>query len=168
MVQSIEDCSLQNISNRINLRRSQTSIPYIKCPDFLRWRAMHENACKGTHESAENCCSFLQDVNLERQHLQVYFCRIRSSLIFFDRGAWRHVCNTRTCTQKMSYFHVFSCISMYFLRRTASHFLPREKISCFREKNTIFPDNTRKIMCQRGPFLKDHLFRRFEENIIFP
>ena len=59
-------------------------------------------------------------------------------------------------------------VSMYFLRRTIFRLLPREKRSCFREKNTIFPDNTRKIMCRRGPFWKDHLFRGPEENIIFP
>ena len=59
-------------------------------------------------------------------------------------------------------------VSMYLLRKTVFHFLPREKISCFREKNTIFADNTRKIMCRRGPFWKDYLFRKFEENIIFP
>ena len=29
----------------------------------------------------------------------------------------------------------------------------------FSGKNTIFPGNTRKIMCRRGPFWKDHLFR---------
>ena len=40
MVQSIEDYSLQNISNRINLRRSQASTLYIRFPVFLRW-AMH-------------------------------------------------------------------------------------------------------------------------------
>ena len=144
MVQSIEDYSLQNISNRINLRRSQTSILYIKCPDFLRWRAMHENACKDAHESAENCCSFLQDVNLERQHLQVYFCRIRSSLIFFDRGAWRHVCNTRTCTQKISYFNVF-------LEKDHPSRVAQGK-NLFSGKKTISSDNTRQIMSQRGPF----------------
>ena len=43
-----------------------------------------------------------------------------------------------------------------------------KKYCVFGEKNTIFPDNTRKIMCGRGPFWKDHLFRRPEENIIFP
>ena len=59
-------------------------------------------------------------------------------------------------------------VSMYFLRKTVFHFLPREKISCFREKNTSFPNNTRKIMCRHSPFWKDHLFRKFEENIIFP
>ena len=41
MVQSIEDYSLQNISNRINLRRIQTSTLHIRFPVFLRWRAMH-------------------------------------------------------------------------------------------------------------------------------
>ena len=104
MVQRIEDYSLQNmqnISNRINLRRSQASILCIMFLVFLPWRAMHH-------------------------------------------------------------------VSMYFLRKTVFHFLPRETISCFREKNTIFPDNTRKIMCRRSPFWKDHLFRRFEENITFP
>ena len=40
MVQSIEDYSLQNICNRINLRRGQTSTLYIRFPVFLRW-AMH-------------------------------------------------------------------------------------------------------------------------------
>ena len=59
-------------------------------------------------------------------------------------------------------------VSMYFLRETVFHFLPREKKSCFREKNTIFPDNTGKIMCRRRTFWKDHLFRKFEENIMFP
>ena len=107
MVQSIEDYSLQNISNRINLRRSQTSILYIKFPVFLRWRAMHENACKGLHESTENCWSSFQDVNLERQSRLGVFLRDKTIFEFFDRGVWRHVCNTRTCTQKMSYFHVF-------------------------------------------------------------
>ena len=97
MVQSIEDYSLQNISNQINLRRSQTSTLYISFPVFLCW-AMHH-------------------------------------------------------------------VSVYFLRKTVFYFLPRENRSFFREKNTIFPDNTRKIMCRRGPFWKDHLFRKFEENI---
>ena len=161
MVQSIEDYSLQNISNRINLRRSQTSILYIKFPVFLRWRAMHENACKGLHESTENCWSSFQDVNLERQSPLGVFLRDKTIFDFFDRGAWCHVCNAHACTQKCH-------ISMYFLRKATSHFLPREKISCFWEKNTIFPDNTRKIMCRRGPFWKYHLFRKFEENIIFP
>ena len=101
MVQSIEQYSLQNISNRINLRRSQTSVLYIMFPVFLRWRAMHH-------------------------------------------------------------------VSMYFLRKTVFHLLPREKISCFRGKNTIFPDNTRKIMCRCGLFWKDHLFRMFVENVTFP
>ena len=59
-------------------------------------------------------------------------------------------------------------VSMYFLRKAVFHLLPRKKRSSFWEKNTIFPDSTRKIMSRRGPFWKDHLFRRFEKNIIFP
>ena len=99
MVQSIEDYSLQNISNQINLRIGQASALYIRSPIFLRWAIHH--------------------------------------------------------------------VSMYFPGRTVFRFLPREKRSCFLGKNTIFPDSTRKIMCQLGPFWKDHLFRRPEENIIF-
>ena len=100
MVQSIEDYSLQNISNRINFRRSQASTLYIRFSVFLCW-AMHH-------------------------------------------------------------------VSMYSLGRAVFHFLPDEKRSCFREKNTIFPDSTRKIMCRHGPLWKDNLFRGSEENIIFP
>ena len=35
------------------------------------------------------------------------------------------------------------------------------------KKNTTFPGSTRKIMSRRDPFWKDHLFRTFEENIVF-
>ena len=100
MVQSIEDYSLQNISNRINLRRIQTSTLHIRFPVFLRWRAMHH-------------------------------------------------------------------VSMYFLRKTVFHFLPRDKDHVFGKKYPIFLDNTTKIMCRCGPFWKDHLFKKFEEKIIF-
>ena len=100
MVQGIEDYSLWNISNRINLRRGQTSTLCIRFP------------------------------------------------VFFIRWAMHHV-------------------SMYFLLgKAVFRFLPRAKRSCFREKNTIFPDNARKIMCRH--LWKDHIFRRPEENIIFP
>ena len=51
-------------------------------------------------------------------------------------------------------------ISMYFLRKVISHFLPKGKISCFQGKNTIFPDNTRKIMSHRRPFLKRPSFQK--------
>ena len=27
--------------------------------------------------------------------------------VFFGKETWHYVCNTSTCTQKMSYFHVF-------------------------------------------------------------
>ena len=149
MVQSIKDYSLQNISNRINLRRSQTSILCIKFPVFFRWRAMQENACKGLDESTKNCWSSLQDVDLERQSPLSVFLRDKTifDFFFFDKGAWRHVSSTRTCTQKMSYLHVFP---------EKGRFSPyaQGKNIMFSGKNTIFPDNTRKIMRWRGPFGK--------------
>ena len=49
---------------------------------------------------------------------------------------------------------------MYFLRKVISHFLPKGKISCCQGKNTIFPDNTRKIMSHRRPFLKRPSFQK--------
>ena len=149
MVQSIKDYSLQNISNRINLRRSQTSIVCIKFPVFFRWRAMQENVCKGLDESTKNCWSSLQDVDLERQSPLSVFLRDKTifDFFFFDKGAWRHVSSTRTCTQKMSYLHVFP---------EKGRFSPyaQGKNIMISGKNTIFPDNTRKIMRWRGPFGK--------------
>ena len=118
MVQSIEDYSLQNISNRINLRRSQTSILYIKFPVFLRRRrAMHH-------------------------------------------------------------------VSMYFLRKTVFHFLPREKRSCFRQKKKTFfkiiqerlwagaalfwrdfSESLKKISYFRVSFKKDHRSSKVQDHI---
>ena len=66
---------------------------------------------------------------------------------FFDKGAWRHVSSTRTCTQKMSYLHVFPEMGRF------SPYAQGKNIM-FSGKNTIFPDNTRKIMRWRGPFGK--------------
>ena len=53
-------------------------------------------------------------------------------------------------------------------KSSLSRFPYREKKTCFLEKNTTFPASTRKIMSWLGPFRKDHLFRTFEENAIFP
>ena len=57
---------------------------------------------------------------------------------------------------------------MYFLRKIIFHFPSKVKISYFPEKNTIFPDNTKKMIFQWDFFLKDHLFGAFEEIIVFP
>ena len=152
MVQSIKDYSLQNISNRINLRRSQTSILYIKFPVFLRWRAMHENARKGLHESTQNCWSFFQDVNLERQSPLGVF--------LWDKTIFDLTKGRGTTFVTPVRVHRKCHISMYFLRKAASLFLPREKI-CFRWKNSIFPDNTKNIMCRRGSLRKISYFRVF-------
>ena len=60
--------------------------------------------------------------------------------------------------------HIFT---RFLLKIISFHFPPKEKISNFVEKrNTIFPDITKKIMFSRQ--LTDHLFRTFEENIVFP
>ena len=88
-------------------------------------------------------------------HLYVYFCRIGSSLIFFAGG-----CVTYQIENIM-----FPRIS--WEGSSLSHFPSRKKIPCFREKNTTFPDSARKIMSRCDPSWKDHLFRTFEENIIF-
>ena len=60
---------------------------------------------------------------------------------------------------------MFPCISWEELSFT---FRPEKNIMFSGKKNTFFPDNTRKIVCRRDPSWKDHLFRKFEGNIIFP
>ena len=59
-------------------------------------------------------------------------------------------------------------ISMYFLRKINFYFPSKEKISCFLEKNTSFPDNTRKIMFQCKYRLKIKVIFLGKGNIIFP
>ena len=44
---------------------------------------MHENACKGLHESTENCWSSFWDVNLERQSRLGVFLRDKIIFGFF-------------------------------------------------------------------------------------
>ena len=72
----------------------------------------------------------------------MYFCGIRSSLIFFGREARCRVCNACTC------FHVF------LEKDRLSFSVQRKNIMFFGGKNTIFPDNTRKIIFQRKFFEK--------------
>ena len=45
-------------------------------------------------------------------------------------------------------------VSMYFLGKAVFRFLPRVKRSCFRGKNTIFPDNTERSCAGAAPFGK--------------
>ena len=145
MVQSIEDYC--NISNRINSRRSQTSILlYFKFLVFFRWRAVHESACKGLHESTENCWSSFQGVNLEHQSPLGIFLRDKTVFdSFFEREVWHHVSNTRMCTQKISFFHVFP-------KEGNLSFSAQKKYIIFSGENTIFSDNKRRIMSQCHPF----------------
>ena len=60
---------------------------------------------------------------------------------------------------------MFPCISW---EKSSFAFCPGKKDHILGGKKKIFPDNTRKSMCRRGTFWKDHIPRGFEENIIFP
>ena len=84
----------------------------------------------------------IQDVN----HFQVYFCRKRSFFFFFfSRWAQHRVCNAYI--QKIQFFYVF-------FEKDDLLFSFQRKNIMFLKKNTIFPDNTRKIMFQRNLFEK--------------
>ena len=121
---------------------------------------MHENACKGLHEGTGR---FFKNVDLERQSPLDVFLRDKTIFdffffFFFFLTEWRGATFATPV-----HVHRKCHVSMYFLGKVAPHFLPREKISYFRKKNSIFPDNTRKLICWRSPFSKGHLFRNFEE-----
>ena len=108
MVQSIEDYSSQNISNWINWRRSQIQIYILS---FLVFFA-GEQSMKTPIEVSMNAHRKLLELFLEYQSRKsiIFTCIFagQSHLwFFFDRGVWRHVFNTRTCAENISYFHVF-------------------------------------------------------------
>ena len=112
---------------------------------FFRWKAIYENAHDGLHKS---------DVNLGCQSPLSVILRDKIIFNFFGTGARCHICEARTHIQEISYFYVFL---------EKGHFPPKEKISRFREKR-----NYRKDHVLMQSFWKDHLFRTFEKNIIFP
>ena len=126
----------------MNLRRSQTSILYIKFPVFLRWRAMHENACKSLHEGTEICCSFSWDVNLQHQSPLGVFLRDKTIFDFFL---------TEGCG--------VTFVSMYLLGRVTSRFLPGEKILCFQEKIPSF-QIIQERCCARAALLERPSFQK--------
>ena len=113
-------------------------------------------------------------------HLQVYFCGIIPPLTFFDRGAWPQVCNTCTCTQKVSYFHVIpeegglslstqeKSIMFSGGKKSSFIFRLRCKIIFSGKRNIIFSDNTRKIMFQQDFVVKTIFSGRLEKgNMVF-
>ena len=68
-------------------------------------------------------------------------------------------------------------IILYFLRKDISHFLSKEKVSCFREKDTIFPESLMKISYFRAFFwerssfiycLRCKIIFSRKRNMIFP
>ena len=118
----------------------------------------------------------------------MYFCGIRPSLIFLIEGRGvTFVTPVRV--------HRNCHISMYFLRKTASHFLPREEIRCFWGKipsfqiiqerscvgvilfgKTIFSESLKKIyfrvfFSERSSFifrLRHKIIFSGKRNVIFP
>ena len=56
----------------------------------------------------------------------------------------------------VTFIHIYRKyhISMFFLRKIIFHFPSKKKYHIFRNKNTIFLDNTRKIIFQRDVFGK--------------
>ena len=57
---------------------------------FFRWRAVHEDACKGLHENTENCWGSFQGDDLEWQSPLGVFLRDKIIFDFFWRGeGWR-------------------------------------------------------------------------------
>ena len=115
---------------------------------------MHENVCKSLHEGTANCWSFFQDVNLERQSPLGVFLREQTIFDLFlteGRGA---TFVTPVCVHRKCY------ISMYFLRKAASNFLPREKISCFREKKYHISRQYKKDHVPARPFLERPSFQK--------
>ena len=102
MVQSIEDYSLPNISNRMNLRRSQTSVLYIRFPVFLHWSAMHHVSMYFLRKTVFH---FLP----RKKH--VFGKKIASSQIIQERSCAGAVLLGKTifteALQKISHFRVF-------------------------------------------------------------
>ena len=84
------------------LRRSQTSILYIKFPVFF---FAGEQYMKTPVKVSMKVQRELLGLFLGCQSRT--FLRDKTIFDFFGRGAWHHVCNAHTCRQKISYFHVF-------------------------------------------------------------
>ena len=100
-----------------------------------------------------------------QSRVSVTFCGIGSSLIFFLTGGRGTYQIENTMFPCISWGK--SSLSLSLSLTFSLSFSVREKIPCFREKNTTFPDSTKKIISQLDPFWEDHLFRTFKENIIF-
>ena len=92
-------------------------------------------------------------MSMEHQSPLAVFLRDKTIFDFFEGGAWCNVCNTRTCKQKVSYFHVFP-------ENGRSHFLPREKISCFRGKKIHLSRWYKKNHVPAWPLLEKPSFQK--------
>ena len=130
MIQSSE--GYWNISNQINSRKSQTSILYIKFPVFFFAGERYMETPATASMRVQRIAGALSKVSIQNvNHLQVYFCWIRPFLIFLTEGRGATFVAPARVHRK---YH----ISMYFLGKVVSHFLPKEKISCLRGKIPSF------------------------------
>ena len=69
----------------------------------------------------------------------------------------------------VTFIHIYRKyhISMYFLRKIIFHFLSKGKISYFPEKNTIFPDSTRKTIFKRDFLFGKTIFSGYLKEISY-
>ena len=158
MVQSIEDYSLQNISNRINLRRSPASILYIRFSVFLRW-AMHHVSMYFLRKAVFHFLPNEKRSCFRKKNPSFQFIQERSSagVALFGKTIFSEG------LKKISYFHVF-------FKKDHLLFSVRlgRKIIFSGKGNIIFPNNTRKIIFQRNCFGKTIFSGRLEkENMVF-
>ena len=163
-VQSIEDSSLQNISNHIAYRQSQISILYIKIPGFFigkQYMKTPKRVPTKVQRIIETLSKILvSNANIIFSTMSITFFRgvilkcifrEKNNLCFFDR-------RLISCLQEEKH-HLYRIyrknhISMYFLRNIIFHFSSRKDITFSRKRNAIFPDDTRKIPVFQCYFLE--------------
>ena len=84
-------------------------------------------------------------------------------IFVFLPGGQCHACNAYAYIQKISHFHAFLIKIIFF------HFpLKKNNIIFSGKKKYHLSRYYKKDHVQTPNFWKDHLFRTFEENIIFP
>ena len=107
---------------------------YIRFPVFFFARERYMKTPVKASMKVQRIAGALSRVPIQNaNHLQVYFCGIRLSLIFFFLTEG---CGATFVTPGRVHRKYY--ISMYFLRKVISHLLPQKKISCFQEKIPSF------------------------------
>ena len=127
MVQSIEDYSLQNISNQINWRQSQISVLHIKFPGFFTGKQYMQTPMK---------------VSIKVQRIIGPLSRMRSRMSITFKCIFSgedHLCCfflQKSNIIFVTFVHIYRKYhtSMYFLRKIIFHFPSEEKLSYFQKK----------------------------------